>query len=176
MQSHGKVWITYSANTSDGSYAMGLLSAPSSANLLDAASWTKSSTPVFTSSAASSVFGPGSNSFTVSDDGRDVVDVYNARSYGPVADPLTDRNRAIRMQKVSWRPDGTPDFGTPAPDGPTDRIARPGRSAGEGLGAAGEDGLAQCPYRGELGGAWGCSSARGRSGPARAAGAAARGP
>jgi GH43 family beta-xylosidase len=119
MQSHGRVWITYSASMTDASYEMGLLSAPSSANLLDPASWTKSPTPVFTSSVASSVFGPGSNSFTISDDGLDVVDVYNARSYGPVADPLTDRNRAIRLQKVSWRPDGTPDFGTPAPDGPT---------------------------------------------------------
>jgi GH43 family beta-xylosidase len=119
MQSHGKIWITYSASTTDASYEMGLLSAPAGANLLDAASWTKSPTPVFTSSVASSVYGPGSNSFTVSDDGLDVVNVYNARSYGPVADPLTDRNRAIRMQKVSWRPNGTPDFGSPAPDGPT---------------------------------------------------------
>jgi GH43 family beta-xylosidase len=119
MQSHGKVWITYSASATDASYEMGLLSAPASADLLDPASWTKSPTPVFTSSVASSVYGPGSNSFTVSDDGLDVINVYNARSYAPVADPVQDRNRAIRMQKVSWRPDGTPDFGTPAPDGPT---------------------------------------------------------
>ena len=119
MQSHGKVWVTYSASATDASYEMGLLSAPATADLLDPSSWTKSRTPVFTSSVASSVFGPGGNSFVASDDGLDTVDVYSARSYALVADPLKDRNRAIRLQKVGWRPDGTPDFGSPVPDGPT---------------------------------------------------------
>ena len=119
MQSHGKVWVTYSASATDASYEMGLLSASTSADLLDADSWAKSPTPVFTSSVASSVYGPGSNSFTVSDDGSDIINVYNARTYPLVADPLKDRNRQIRMQKVTWRPDGTPDFGIPAPDGST---------------------------------------------------------
>ena len=74
---------------------------------------------MFATSAASSVYGPGSNSFTVSDDGRDVVDVYAARGSREVSDPLTDPHRNLRMQRVTWRPDGSPDFGTPAPDGPT---------------------------------------------------------
>jgi GH43 family beta-xylosidase len=119
MQSHGKVFLTYSASATDANYTMGLLSAAAAADPLMVSSWTKSTNPVFGSSVATSVFGPGSNSFTVSDDGRDIINVFNARSYAQVADPLTDPNRNVRMQKVTWRADGTPDFGVPAPDGPT---------------------------------------------------------
>lgn len=116
---NGHVFVTYSASATDAHYAMGLLSAPATADLLDPANWTKSPDPVFRSCAAHAVFGPGSNSFTVSADGRDVINVYNARSYANVADPITDRNRSIRMQKVGWRPDGFPDFGIPVAAGPT---------------------------------------------------------
>ena len=119
LQSHGRVFVTYSAGAPDASYAMGLLSAPVAANPLDPTSWTKSPTPVFVTSAASSVYGPGSNSFTLSDGGGDVVDLYAARSSPEVSDPLTDPHRNLGMQRVSWLPDGTPDLGTPVPDGPT---------------------------------------------------------
>ena len=47
-----------------------------------------------------------------------MVDVYAARGSAEVSDPLTDPHRNLRMQRVTWRPDGSPDLGTPAPDGP----------------------------------------------------------
>jgi len=120
QQRNGKIFLTYSASATDSTYKMGLLSASASADILNPAAWRKSAQPVFQTSAQNRVYGPGSNSFTVSDDGKDVVNVYNARSYpDPTPDPLRDPNRSIRMQKVNWKPDGTPDFGVPAATGPT---------------------------------------------------------
>ena len=48
---NGRVFITYSASATDANYCMGLLSAPVDAELVSAASWTKSAVPVFTTSA-----------------------------------------------------------------------------------------------------------------------------
>nr|WP_229459206.1 family 43 glycosylhydrolase [Massilia cavernae] len=57
---NGRVLLTYSASATDASYALGLLSAPAGADLLDPASWTKSAAPVLRSSAATGQYGPGS--------------------------------------------------------------------------------------------------------------------
>ena len=48
---------------------------------LDPASWTKSPTPVLTSSPSRSIFGPGHNSFALDEDGETVLLVYHARTY-----------------------------------------------------------------------------------------------
>jgi GH43 family beta-xylosidase len=114
---NGKVFITYSASATDSNYCMGLLTASATSNLLSASSWSKSSTPVFQSSDATSIYGPGSNTFTVGSDGTD-INVYNARNYKNITgDPLFDPNRAIRAQVVNWNASGNPVFGTPVPDG-----------------------------------------------------------
>lgn len=114
---NGRVFITYSASATDHNYAMGLLWAEDSANLLDAASWHKSETPVFTTCEATSSYGPGHNSFTVDEAGRDVL-VYHARSYREiVGNPLFDANRHGRVQYVYWDADGFPQFGVPVGDG-----------------------------------------------------------
>ena len=111
---HGRVFVTYSAAGTGAEYCLGLLSADENADLLDAKSWTKSPMPVFTTSEENHVFGPGHNSFTVSEDGQTDLLVYHARSYRDiVGDPLRDPNRHTRIQPVNWRTDGTPDFGTP---------------------------------------------------------------
>jgi len=116
---NGRVFMTYSASATDANYAMGMLTAKEGANLLDAASWTKSPVPVFASSAANGQYGPGHNAFTTSRDGRTDILVYHARNYRDiVGDPLHDPNRHTRAQAIAWRPDGTPDFGVPAADGP----------------------------------------------------------
>jgi|GEM_PF-5331808 len=92
------------------------LSADEHADLLAPQSWTKSPTPVFTTSEAHQVYGPGHNSFTTAPDGTDLL-VYHARSYRDIpGDPLKDPNRHTRVQPLNWRPDGTPDFGTPRAD------------------------------------------------------------
>ncbi|MBP2325550.1 GH43 family beta-xylosidase [Kibdelosporangium banguiense] len=120
LQRNGKVFLTYSASATDANYCLGMLTAPASADLLNAASWTKSANPVFVSNAATSQYGPGHNSFTVSEDGQSDIMVYHDRNYRDISgDPLNDPNRRTRVQKVYYKADGTPDFGIPVPDGPT---------------------------------------------------------
>ncbi|MET7452116.1 family 43 glycosylhydrolase [Streptomyces sp. NPDC005574] len=120
IQHGGKVFMSYSASATDSNYCLGLLSASASADLLDAASWSKSPTPVFTSNANTGQYGPGHNSFTVSEDGRSDILVYHDRNYRDISgDPLNDPNRRTRVQKLYWKADGTPDFGVPVADGVT---------------------------------------------------------
>ena len=117
MVKHGHVFMTYSASATDANYAMGMLTAKEGANLLDAAAWAKSPTPVFASSAANSQYGPGHNAFTTTPDGKTDILLYHARNYRDiVGDPLRDPNRHTRAQAIAWRSDGTPDFGVPVAD------------------------------------------------------------
>ncbi|WP_307727859.1 glycoside hydrolase family 43 protein [Massilia sp. Bi118] len=117
LMKNGRVFMTYSASATDANYALGMLTAQAGANLLDAASWTKSAVPVFASSAANGQYGPGHNSFTTSADGKTDILVYHARNYRDiVGDPLFDPNRHTRAQAISWRQDGSPDFGVPVSD------------------------------------------------------------
>ncbi|MFE9111322.1 family 43 glycosylhydrolase [Streptomyces collinus] len=120
IQRGGKVFMTYSASATDANYCLGMLTASASADLLSQASWSKNPTPVFASSAATSQYGPGHNSFTVSEDGKSDILVYHDRSYKDISgDPLYDPNRRTRVQKVYWNADGTPNFGIPVADGVT---------------------------------------------------------
>ncbi len=115
---NGKLFMTYSASATDARYCMGMLTARDDANIMDPAAWTKSPQPVFKSSPAHKVFGPGHNSFTVDERGRDIV-VYHARDYEAIkGDPLFDPNRHTRVQTFKYKPDGTPDFGEPVANGP----------------------------------------------------------
>lgn len=119
LKRHGRVFIAYSAAATDANYCMGLLWADEGADLLDAASWQKSPTPVFATDAAAGQYGPGHNSFTTTPDGATDLLVYHARNYRDITgDPLNDPNRHTRVQAFGWRADGFPDFGTPVPDGP----------------------------------------------------------
>lgn len=116
LKRNGRIFITYSASATDYNYCMGLLAADEDADLLDPASWTKSPVPVFQTNEETGQYGPGHNSFTVSEDGRDVL-VYHARNYKEiVGDPLYDPNRHARAQIFGWKEDGTPDFGVPVKD------------------------------------------------------------
>lgn len=114
---NGRVWMTYSASATDANYALGLLSAPADADLLDARAWTKSPVPVMRSSAANGQYGPGHNSFTTTPDGKTDILVYHARNYRDiVGEPLRDPNRHTRAQVIRWKADGAPDFGEPVAD------------------------------------------------------------
>jgi GH43 family beta-xylosidase len=116
---NGRVFMTYSASATNEYYSMGLLTADAQADLLDAASWRKSPLPVFATWSVNGVFGPGHNSFTTTPDGRTDVMVYHARNYREIEGPeLNNPDRHTRAQPIAWRPDGTPDFGVPLPDGP----------------------------------------------------------
>ena len=117
LQRHGRLFLTYSASATDARYCMGMLSARDDADIMDPGAWTKSPVPVFASSPAHKVFGPGHNSFTVDERGRDVL-VYHARDYERIiGDPLFDPNRHTRVQRFGYRADGSPDFGVPVANG-----------------------------------------------------------
>ncbi|KAK0614735.1 glycosyl hydrolase [Immersiella caudata] len=120
IQRNGKIFLTYSASATDHNYCMGLLTADASANLMNPASWSKSPNPIFVSNADTKQYGPGHNSFTVSEDGLSDIMVYHDRGYRDInGDPLNDPNRRTRVQKLYWKADGSPDFGIPVPDGNT---------------------------------------------------------
>ncbi|GAA3829320.1 hypothetical protein GCM10022226_57700 [Sphaerisporangium flaviroseum] len=120
LQRNGRLFLTYSASATDANYCLGMLTASASANPLQASAWTKSANPVFATSEATRQYGPGHNSFTVSEDGQSDILVYHDRGYRDITgDPLNDPNRRTRVQKVYWKADGAPDFGIPVPDGAT---------------------------------------------------------
>jgi GH43 family beta-xylosidase len=124
LNKHGRLWLTYSASATDHHYCMGLLTADEASDPLAASSWRKAAEPVFQSSEATGQYGPGHSCFTRTPDGGEDILVYHARNYKEiVGDPLFDPNRHTRAQPIRWRPDGTPDFGVPAPDGPAGAAA-----------------------------------------------------
>jgi len=114
---HDRVFLTYSAAGTGPEYCIGLLTADANADLLDPRSWRKHPTPVFATDEARGIYGPGHHSFTVAEDGVTDLLVYHARNFRDIpGDPLRDPNRNTRVQPIAWRPDGTPDFGRPAPE------------------------------------------------------------
>lgn len=114
---NGQVFLTYSASATDARYCMGLLSAKDDADLMDPAVWTKAQQPVFQSNPQHKIFGPGHNSFTVDENGHDML-VYHARDYEAIkGDPLFDPNRHTRVQPFAFHADGSPDFGVPLANG-----------------------------------------------------------
>ncbi len=112
LHRNGRLFLTYSAAGTGAEYCLGLLTASEDADLLDPKSWTKSPAPVFATSEANGIYGPGHNCFAT-ENGVDLL-VYHARNYRDIpGDPLRDPNRHTRVQPVTWRADGTPDFGVP---------------------------------------------------------------
>ncbi|MCC5895721.1 MAG: glycoside hydrolase family 43 protein [Alkalibacterium sp.] len=114
LKRNGKIFITYSASATDENYAMGLLWADEDSDLLDGYSWTKSEKPVFTSSEKNSLYGPGHNSFTRSEDDQKDVLIYHARpEKNKEGDPLDNPNRHANAQVFGFDEDGFPTFGEP---------------------------------------------------------------
>lgn len=114
LKRNGKVFITYSASATDENYAMGLLWADEDSDLLDGYSWSKLEKPVFTSSEENSLFGPGHNSFTRTEDDKYDVLIYHARpEKNKEGDPLDNPNRHANAQIFSFNEDGFPKFGQP---------------------------------------------------------------
>ena len=64
------------------------------------------------------MYGPGHNSFTVDEQGRDIL-VYHGRDYEAIeGDPLFNPDRHTRVQRLYYTAEGTPDFGVPVGNGP----------------------------------------------------------
>ncbi len=110
---HGQdVFIIYSASGSwSDYYCLGRLRLTGS-DPMDPASWKKHDKAVF--SPTDKVFGPGHCSFVKSPDSTEDWIVYHAAVTSGAG-----WNRNLRIQKFTWNPDGSPDFGTPVPEGVT---------------------------------------------------------
>jgi len=103
----GKVFLTYSASACwSDDYALGLLEADGSANLLEPSSWRKSPAPVLHGSAERGVYATGHNGFFKSPDGQDWI-IYHANG-GP-GWKCTAR-RAPYIEPFHWSAQGTPVF------------------------------------------------------------------
>jgi GH43 family beta-xylosidase len=108
----GKVYLGYSASgcwTPD--YALGLLTADATADLLDPASWTKSPQPVFQGGEQSGEYGTGHHSFFTSPDGSQTWFAYHAVT---TPDGSCGQDRQVYVQPLTFGPDGAPQFGTPS--------------------------------------------------------------
>lgn len=117
LKKNGKIFLTYSASATDENYCIGMLTANEDSDLLDKNSWIKSKEPVFKTSYENGQYGPGHNSFTVSEDGETELLVYHSRNYTELkGDPLSDPNRHARVEMIKWNEDGTPSFGKPSRD------------------------------------------------------------
>lgn len=102
---NGKVYITYSGGAANGyTYALGLLTADTSSDLLDISSWTKSIFPVLTFYSVDEEFGPGHNSFFVDDNG-DLMIAYHAET------DIKEHLRCDGIRRVHFRKNGEPYFG-----------------------------------------------------------------
>jgi GH43 family beta-xylosidase len=105
---NGVISLIYSASGSwTDAYKLGQLTASTTADLLNPASWVKKSTPVFQS--GNGIYGPGHCAFTKSYDGTEDWIVYHAARYQGAG-----WTRNIRAQKFTWNADNTPNFGIPA--------------------------------------------------------------
>lgn len=102
IKRNGKIFLTYSASETGEFYCMGMLTADCDSDLLDPLSWKKERYPVLTSDPSIEVYGPGHNSFTVDDEGNDIL-VYHARKESVIeGNPLYNPNRHTMLMKIKW--------------------------------------------------------------------------
>ncbi|ULL16792.1 alpha-N-arabinofuranosidase [Paenibacillus sp. H1-7] len=114
LRRNGKLFLIFSASACwSDDYALGMLTASETDDVMNPASWIKHDGPVFAKSVENKAFGPGHNGFTVSPDGTEDWILYHAI-------PESNGGASLRCacaQKFGWHADGTPDFGIPAPIG-----------------------------------------------------------
>ena len=111
LENQDKLFLIYSASGCwTDFYALGMLTASATANIMDPKSWTKSPRPVFVQSKKNGVYAPGHNSFFKSPDGKENWILYHANSQPGEGCGI---KRSPRAQPFKWKQDGTPDFGEP---------------------------------------------------------------
>lgn len=111
----GNYYLTYSASycgTDD--YSLGLLTLKPGGDPMKVTDWEKRATPVLSSKPSSSAYGPGHNSFFKSPDGKETWLIYHANSNRGEG---CAEKRNIRMQKISFQADGSPNLGEPVAAG-----------------------------------------------------------
>lgn len=106
-----KLFLIYSASGCwTDFYALGMLTASNQSDLMDPASWTKSSQPVFKQSPENGVYAPGHNSFFISPDGKQDWILYHANDQPGQG---CGQKRSPRAQRFFWNEHGEPVFGKP---------------------------------------------------------------
>lgn len=104
------IYLTFSASETGADYCIGMLSAKNGTDLLDPLSWKKDRYPVLRTDESKGVYGPGHNSFTVDEDGNDIM-VYHARLEAKIeGNPLYNPNRHAHLMKVRWDENDRPVF------------------------------------------------------------------
>lgn len=106
----GWLYLTYSASETGAAYCVGMLSIREDGDLLDPRAWKKERYPVLKTDASRTIYGPGHNSFTVDEEGNDIM-VYHARKESVIeGDPLYNPNRHAQLMKLRWDAEGRPIF------------------------------------------------------------------
>lgn len=104
----GKVYLTYSGGSANSyTYAVGLLTAQTKDDLLQIDSWTKRCAPVLSFYSVEGEYGPGHNSFYVSEDGELML-TYHAET------ALDQTIRCDGIRRIHFRNNGVPEFGMSA--------------------------------------------------------------
>jgi len=107
----GQLFLTFSASGCwTDSYCLGLLTLKPGGDPLNPADWSKSQTPVFTTTAGNGAYAPGHNSFFTSRAGNQNWLIYHANANAALG---CGNARNPRMQPFSWNSDGSPNFGVP---------------------------------------------------------------
>jgi GH43 family beta-xylosidase len=107
----GKVFLVFSASScGTDDYALGMLSLKDNGDPLQPADWTKAPAPVFVKQVTNNVYAPGHNGFFISKDGTENWIIYHANAQKGQG---CGGARSPRMQRFTWKADGTPDFGIP---------------------------------------------------------------
>lgn len=115
LRGKDKLFIVYSASGCwTDHYTLGMLTAKTGSDLLDASSWKKSPEPVFKAAPENGVYAAGHNSFFKSPDGKEDWILYHAND---LPGQGCGGERKPRAQKFTWNKDGTPDFGKPLRSG-----------------------------------------------------------
>ena len=110
IKRNGKIFLTYSASETGIYYCVGMLSIDENEDLLDPRKWKKERYPVLGTDESLGIYGPGHNSFTVDEEGNDIM-VYHARTEAEIeGNPLYNPNRHAQLMKVQWGEDGYPVF------------------------------------------------------------------
>ena len=112
---NNQIYMVYSASycgTDD--YALGMMTLKAGGNPLVLADWAKRSQPVFSKKPQSNAFGPGHSSFFMSPDKAESWMIYHANSF---TNQGCGEQRNIRMQKITFSADGSPNLGEPVANG-----------------------------------------------------------
>jgi GH43 family beta-xylosidase len=111
LEHNDKIFLIYSASGCwTDQYALGMLTASSNADLMNASSWEKSLQPVFKQSLETKVYAPGHNTFFTAANGKENWILYHANSKPGEG---CEDYRSPRAQPFTWDKNGYPVFGKP---------------------------------------------------------------